>query len=270
MNFEELGRAWRSRSEALDALEEPRQELAAVLARAWELAAVVKRRDRIETAVALLLLPIFGFFALRPGSLLVRVGSTIVALAWANSPMADSYEALWSTPFTIQLGDAGLTESLHFWINDGLMAIFFFVVGLEIKRELLIGELSPWRRALLPIAAACGGAVVPALIFIGLTRGGPGSEGWGVPMATDIAFALGVMAVLGSRVPIGLKVFVTALAIVDDLLAILVIAFLSMVLTPADPMSMILMLIPLVGLYELGIVLCRWSPTATPFPAAKT
>jgi NhaA family Na+:H+ antiporter len=143
---------------------------------------------------------------------------------WANSPFADSYAALWSTPFALRLGDFGLTESLHFWINDGLMVIFFFVVGLEIKRELLIGELRSARRALLPISAAVGGAILPALIFVAFTRGGEGSAGWGVPMATDIAFALGVLAVLGSRVPLGLEIFVTALAIADDLLAILVIA----------------------------------------------
>ena len=152
------------------------------------------------------------------------LAAAVVALAWANSPFADTYTAVWTTQLTLQLGDVGLSGSLNFWINDGLMAIFFFVVGLEIKRELLIGELTPLRRALLPISAALGGALLPALIFVAFTRGGDGSSGWGVPMATDIAFALGVLAVLGSRVPIGLKIFVTALAIADDLLAILVIA----------------------------------------------
>ena len=147
-----------------------------------------------------------------------------MALVWANSPLSASYGALWHTPIAIEVGDFRLAEDLHFWINDGLMAIFFFVVGLEIKRELLIGELTSVRRALLPVAGAVGGAVLPAAIFVAFTRGGEGSAGWGVPMATDIAFALGVLALLGSRVPIGLKIFVTALAIADDLMAIIVIA----------------------------------------------
>ena len=171
-----------------------------------------------------LLAPLRNFLHTEASGGLLLLAGALAALMWANSPFADSYEALWNTPFTLQLGGFGLTESLHFWINDGLMAIFFFVVGLEIKRELLIGELTTPRRALLPIAAAVGGAILPALIFVAFTRGGEGSAGWGVPMATDIAFALGVLAVLGSRVPLGLKIFVTALAIADDLLAILVIA----------------------------------------------
>ena len=171
-----------------------------------------------------LLAPLRNFLHTEASGGLLLLAAAVIALIWANSPLASSYEALWNTPFTLQLGHFGLTESLHFWINDGLMAIFFFVVGLEIKREVLIGELTTPRRALLPIAAAVGGAILPALIFVAFTRGGEGSSGWGVPMATDIAFALGVLAVLGSRVPLGLKIFVTALAIADDLLAILVIA----------------------------------------------
>jgi Na+:H+ antiporter, NhaA family len=151
------------------------------------------------------------------------LAATLVALAWANSPLAASYEAVWRTPIGVVVGDGGLTKPLQLWINDGLMAIFFFVVALEIKRELLIGELSSPRQAALPIVAAIAGASLPALIFLGFTLGTPSSVGWGVPMATDVAFALGVLAVLGSRVPIGLKVFVTALAIVDDVVAILVI-----------------------------------------------
>jgi Na+:H+ antiporter, NhaA family len=181
-------------------------------------------RGRSPRAVDRVLSPLRNFLHTEASGGLLLLAAAVVALAWANSPFADSYGAVWSTPFTVQLGEFGLTESLHFWINDGLMAIFFFVVGLEIKRELLIGELTSFRRALLPISAAVGGAILPALIFVAFTRGGEGSAGWGVPMATDIAFALGVLAVLGSRVPLGLKIFVTALAIADDLLAILVIA----------------------------------------------
>jgi NhaA family Na+:H+ antiporter len=151
--------------------------------------------------------------------------AAVVALAWSNSPFADSYDALWATPLTIDLGGFRLGMDLHHWINDGLMAIFFLVVGLEIKRELVVGELASTRRAILPAAAAVGGAVAPALIFIGIVGlGNDAGRGWGMPMATDIAFALGVLAVLGRSIPIGLRIFVAALAIVDDLLAVLVIA----------------------------------------------
>jgi NhaA family Na+:H+ antiporter len=168
--------------------------------------------------------PLRNFLHTEASGGILLLGAAIVALAWANSPASGSYVALWHTPIAIEVGNFRLAEDLHFWINDGLMAIFFFVVGLEIKRELLIGELTSVRRALLPVAAAVGGAVVPAAIFVAITRGGEGSNGWGVPMATDIAFALGILALLGSRVPVGLKIFVTALAIADDLLAIVVIA----------------------------------------------
>jgi Na+:H+ antiporter, NhaA family len=149
---------------------------------------------------------------------------TVAALVWANSPWEESYGALWHTNFTVSLGGRTLSHDLHFWVNDLLMVIFFFVVGLEIKREVLVGELASVRQAALPIVAAVGGVVVPALIYSLLNARGPGAPGWGVPMATDIAFALGVMALLGTRVPIGLKVFLTALAIVDDIAAVLVIA----------------------------------------------
>ncbi|ACZ39398.1 Na+/H+ antiporter NhaA [Sphaerobacter thermophilus] len=155
---------------------------------------------------------------------IVMLLAAAVALIWANSPWSESYTDLWHTPLRIGLNGTGLTLTLHQWINDGLMAIFFLVVGLEIKRELLVGELASPRQAALPVAAACGGAVTPALIYLALNAGTDMVRGWGVPMATDIAFALGVLALVGSRAPIGLKVFLTALAIVDDLLAVLVIA----------------------------------------------
>ncbi len=150
--------------------------------------------------------------------------ATAVALAWANSPWADSYEALWSTPFSVGIGPWTLSKDLFHWINDGLMAIFFFVVGLEIKREILVGELSKPRQALFPIVAALGGMVVPAILYIAFNLGGPGENGWAIPMATDIAFALGVLSLLGKRAPFALKVFLTAVAIVDDIGAVLVIA----------------------------------------------
>ena len=171
-----------------------------------------------------MLAPLRNFLHTEASGGILLLGAALVALVWVNSPLGGTYEALWETPLALRVGELGFSMSIHHWINDGLMAIFFFVVGLEIKREVLIGELRSFRRALLPIAAAVGGALLPAVIFLGVTAGADGSEGWGVPMATDIAFALGVLAVLGSRVPVGLKVFVTALAIADDLMAILVIA----------------------------------------------
>jgi NhaA family Na+:H+ antiporter len=148
----------------------------------------------------------------------------VTALVWANSPWSQSYHDLWATHAGASIGQLSFSKTLLHWINDGLMAIFFFVVGLEIKREILVGELASVRQASLPIIAALGGVIVPALIYIAFNFGGPAAHGWGIPMATDIAFVLGVMALLGDRVPLGVKVFLTALAIVDDIAAVLVIA----------------------------------------------
>jgi NhaA family Na+:H+ antiporter len=157
------------------------------------------------------------------GSILL-LACTVVALVWANSPWADSYVEVLHTYVGVSWGEAAFKLSLHHWINDGLMVVFFFVVGLEIKRELVVGELSSFNKAALPVAAAIGGMVVPALLFFALNTGGEGARGWGIPMATDIAFALGVLAIFGTRAPLGLKVFLTALAIADDLGAVAVIA----------------------------------------------
>ena len=167
----------------------------------------------------------FQLFARRQasGSLLL-LGCAVLALAWANSPWAGTYGQMLKIPLGVSLGEQVLRLDLRHWINDGLMAIFFFGVGLEIKREFLVGELAERRKAMLPILAAVGGMVVPALIYAGFNFDGPGAYGWGIPMATDIAFALGALAVLGSRIPEALKVFLVALAIVDDLGALLVIA----------------------------------------------
>ena len=155
---------------------------------------------------------------------LVLLASAAIAMVWANTPWAQSYHALWDTELTLGFGPLGARLTLHHVINDGLMAVFFFLVGLEIKREVLVGELASARQAALPIAAAMGGMVVPALLYLSLNGRSAGSSGWGIPMATDIAFALGVLALLGSRVPSSLRVFLTALAIADDLGAVVVIA----------------------------------------------
>jgi len=164
------------------------------------------------------------FFQTAAAGGVLLLACAVVALLWANSPWRGSYDGLWGTRLTIGIGEWGLSKPLQIWVNDALMAIFFFVVGLEIKREVLVGELATRRRAALPAAAAVGGALVPAVIYTAWNGGGPGAAGWGVPMATDIAFALGVLALIGSRIPAGLRIFLAALAIVDDLLAVLVIA----------------------------------------------
>jgi Na+:H+ antiporter, NhaA family len=149
----------------------------------------------------------------------------LIAFAWANSPWSGSYFAMKEIPFGVRLGDVwSLQKPLELWVNDALMAVFFLMVGLEIKREVRVGELTNPRQASLAIFAALGGMIVPAIMFTAFNAGTDGARGWGVPMATDIAFALGVLALLGSRVPVALKVFLTALAIVDDLGAVMVIA----------------------------------------------
>src|SRR3712207_958763 len=180
----------------------------------------VKRVRPVEKIVR----PFQEFADRASSSGLLLIGAAIVALLWANSPWGESYAQIWGTELSVGLGNLSIEKDLTHWINDGLMAVFFLVVGLEIKREILVGELSSPRRAALPIAAAIGGAVLPAAIYLAINFGTEGASGWGIPMATDIAFALGVLALLGNRAPLGLKVFLTALAIVDDILAVVVIA----------------------------------------------
>ena len=154
----------------------------------------------------------------------VLLAAAALAMVVANSPLGPAYEHVLQMPVGLVVGSFTRTASLHMWIDDALMAVFFFVIGLEIKREVLVGELSTARKAALPIVAAAGGMLAPALIYLALNAGGPGQHGWGVPVATDIAFALGVLALVRSRVPSGLKVFLMALAIADDIGAMLVIA----------------------------------------------
>lgn len=171
-----------------------------------------------------LTLPIQEFIKAEAFSGILLISFMLIALVWANSPWSASYESLWQTPVMINIGSFKIDKPLLLWINDGLMAVFFFVVGLEIKRELLVGELSSLRQALFPIFAAIGGMLIPAAIYLTVNAGRPGETGWGIPMATDIAFALGVLALLGKRAPLSLKIFLTAVAIVDDIGAVLVIA----------------------------------------------
>jgi Na+:H+ antiporter, NhaA family len=177
-------------------------------------------------------IPIFGrtlppigsdFVSLEAASGIALLVAAVAALVWANAS-GHSYTRFWSEPLTLGVGDATITETLKHWVNDALMTIFFFVVGLEIKRELVTGELRDRSRAALPAIAAVGGMLVPALLYLAVNVGGDGAKGWAIPMATDVAFAIGVLAVLGARVPRGLKLFLLTLAIVDDIGAIVVIA----------------------------------------------
>ena len=189
---------------------------------------------------------------------IVLLVAAAAALIWANSPWSGSYRSLWATELSIRVGRFGLTEDLQHWVNDGLMAIFFFVVGLEIKRELVRGDLRDPRTAAMPAIAAAGGMVVPALLFLLLNAGAEGSRGWGIPVATDIAFAMGVVALFGSRVPVALKLFLLTLAIVDDIGAIVVIAvFYAGDLEPRLLATALGLVVLMVVLRRAGVV---WSP----------
>ncbi len=159
-------------------------------------------------------------YFLRPFNYFIEHGSTaalllfvcaLIAMVWSNSPFSATYFHLWEHEFAVRIGAYTVTNSLHHWINDGLMAMFFFVVGLELKREIMAGELSTPRKAILPLAAALGGMIVPTLIFVALNPSKPNVTGWGIPMATDIAFALGALAILGKRIPVGLRAFLLVL-----------------------------------------------------------
>ncbi|HEY8508819.1 MAG TPA: Na+/H+ antiporter NhaA [Steroidobacteraceae bacterium] len=172
----------------------------------------------------LVLAPLERFLRVEAASGIVLLLATAVALLWANSVWADTYESLWHTPFSIGFGPWIVEQPLHFWINDGLMTIFFLLVGLEIRREMHEGALARWRLAALPVCAALGGIIVPALIYIGINSDPETLRGWAIPTATDIAFAVGVLAVLGKRVPVALRVLLLAIAIIDDIAAVIIIA----------------------------------------------
>jgi NhaA family Na+:H+ antiporter len=171
-----------------------------------------------------MLAPIERFLAIEAASGIVLLTAALVALLWANSSYHQAYERLWQLPLGIRLGSLQFERDLHFVINDGLMTVFFFVVGLEIRREMHGGELSDLRRAALPLTAALGGMLAPAALFTALNHGRASASGWGVPMATDIAFAVGMLALLGQRVTPALRVLLLALAVIDDIGAIIVIA----------------------------------------------
>jgi NhaA family Na+:H+ antiporter len=189
--------------------------------------------------------PIAGFLKVEAAGGVVLLAAALVAMIWANSPWSASYEALWQTEIGISVGSFELTEDLRHWVNDALMVFFFFVVGLEIKYEMVSGELRDPKAASVPIIAALGGMAVPALIYAYFNVGGPGSVGWGIPMATDIAFAVGVLSLLGRRIPPPARIFLLTLAIVDDIGAIVVIA----VFYTSD------LSLPWLGIAALGVLL---------------
>ena len=179
----------------------------------------------IDPIDKILVIPLTRFIQNSTTSGILLFAVAVLALLLANSPWEKVYHQFWEHTFSIGYDTYQVSQSLHYWINDGLMAIFFFVIGLELKREVLAGELSRPKDAILPVAAGLGGMIMPALFYLALNSTGETSAGWGIPMATDIAFALGILYLLGDKVPISLKIFLTALAIADDIGAVLVIAF---------------------------------------------
>ncbi len=177
-----------------------------------------------QEGVKRFLAPVERFLAIEAASGIVLMAVAAAAMIWANSPWRELYAALWHVPIGIQIGTFTFARDLHFWVNDGLMTIFFFVVGLEIRREMHHGELSEVRRAALPVAAAFGGMLVPAIVFLSLNAGRESSNGWAIPVATDIAFAVGALALLGKRITPAVRILLLALAVIDDVGAIAVIA----------------------------------------------
>ena len=210
-------------------------------------------REKLKGALA--------FFHHEAAGGLVLVVAALVALLASNSPLAWLYDGFLHTPVGMRVGDLALDKSLLHWINDGLMAIFFFLVGLEIKRELLQGELSTFGQAVLPAVAAAGGMVAPAVIYVAINTGDPVAlRGWAIPTATDIAFAVGVLALLGPRIPSSLKIFLLALAIIDDLGAIIIIA-----LFYTDNLSLVSLTLAFAGLAVLAILNARGVVRLAPY-----
>ncbi|MBA9005205.1 Na+/H+ antiporter NhaA [Thermomonospora cellulosilytica] len=205
--------------------------------------------------------PVLGFVRAETVGGVLLLAAAVLALGWANSPLSDVYHRLWSLEFGLGAGPVRVTDDLRHWVNDGLMTVFFFVVALEIKRELVTGELRDPRAAALPALAAGGGVVLPALIFLAIVDGGPASAGWGIPMATDIAFAVGVVALLGKRLAAGVRVFLLSIAIVDDVIAIAVIATFY-----SGPLNGLSLAVACAGL--LLVVLLRRAGVAAVWPYA--
>jgi len=202
--------------------------------------------------------PVQRFLHIEASGGLLLVAAAVAALVWANSPWSAGYHQLWATELTVDLGGHAITEDLRHWINDGLMTLFFFVIGLEIKQELTNGQLTTRRDAAIPAAGAIGGMVVPAALYLALNVGGDGAAGWGIPMATDVAFALGVLALLGPRVPAELKVLLLGLAIVDDVGAIIVIA--AFYSDGIDPQWAVAAAVGLAGIVVLRRAGIRYMP----------
>lgn len=211
----------------------------------------IEHPKRPPIAARELLRPVQRFMRVEASGGIVLLLAAVAAIVWANSTWSDSYFDLWHRTIVIDAGIFRIDEDLQHWVNDALMAVFFFVVGLEIKRELVLGELREPRQAALPAAAALGGMAAPAVLFIILNAGGDGARGWGIPMATDIAFALGVMALLGNRISSALRVFLLAVAIVDDIGAILVIAIFYTESVALDSLTIALALVVLIILMQM-------------------
>lgn len=182
---------------------------------------IFKRPEEITHQFAL---PFQRFLEKEAASSILLLVVTTIALLWANSPLAPSYHHFWESHLSVSVGGLSISKTLREWIDEGLMSVFFFTVGLEIKREVMVGELASLKKAFLPLAAAVGGMVLPAVIYYAMNASKPTAYGWGVPMATDIAFSLSVIYMLGRRLPVGLRVFLSAFAIADDLGAVFVIA----------------------------------------------
>jgi len=198
--------------------------------------------------------PFQRFFRAEAASGVLLILAVVTAMIWANSPWAETYFSILANEFTVGYGSLALSKPAILWINDGLMAVFFFVVGLEIKRELLVGELSSARKAVLPIAAAIGGMAIPALVYLAVNPSLPASRGWAVPMATDIALALGILSLVGRRAALSLRVFLAALAIVDDLgsILVMVVFYSNELVVPALVAALILLAI-LFALNRMGV-----------------
>ena len=192
------------------------------------------------------------FVATEARGALSLLGATVAALVWANSPWLASYEALWTTRLSVQVGEAELSKDLRHWVNDGLMTLFFLVVGLEISRQLKVGELRHWQMAAVPAAAALGGMAVPALLYLAFNAGGPAARGWAMAMAGDPAFALGVLALVGPRCPPQLRVFLLTLLLVGDIAAVAVVGLLYAEVVNILALAVVLELFAVVTLLRLG------------------